>query len=267
MFFLKKPIWGNVILSITFASMKQLPLAFYLILLVSCLSHRSPRLAIATAANVQFAMQEITEAFTQKTGIECDIIIGSSGKLTAQINEGAPYDVFVSADMKYPRELFRSGKTTAPPEVYVFGKLVLWTMRGNVQPDLPMLVDEKARHIAIANPKTAPYGRAAVEVLNHFKLYDAVQHKLVFGESIAQTNQFVVSQTADFGLTAKSVVLSKKMKGRGQWMEMPEGSYSPIGQGAVVIKNGDTGKAGQFYEFLFSEEAKGILQQYGYGVN
>ncbi len=235
------------------------------ILHTACHQARSPHLTIATAANVQFAMLEIAQAFTNKTGIECDIILSSSGKLTAQINEGAPYDVFVSADMKYPEELYRSGNTTAPPEVYAFGKLVLWTMRENMQLDMQMLVEEKTHHIAIANPKTAPYGRAAVEVLNHFKLYGPVQHKLVFGESIAQTNQFVVSRTADFGFTAKSVVSSKKMIGKGQWIELPDEAYSQIAQGAVILKNGDVEKAGQFYEYLFSEEAKGILQRFGYG--
>lgn len=242
-------------------------------LMIGCLAcQTSPpqKLSIATAANMQFSMEALVEAFTQKTGFACETIISSSGKLTAQIKEGAPYDVFVSANMKYPNELFQSGLTSQAPEVYAYGQLVLWSMSQTLTPSLDNLAQPTIRHIAIANPKTAPYGIAALEVLQKQPLYSTVKDKLVYGESIAQTNQFIVSKSAELGFTAKSVVLSSKMKGQGLWIEMEDNSYTPIEQGVVLIKRQGqksiSEKAQQFYAFLFSAEAQQILENHGYLV-
>lgn len=235
--------------------------------LQTCTPGKERPLTIAVAANVQFAMQELTEHFTSQTGMACQIVHSSSGKLTAQIMEGAPYDLFISADMKYPEELHRAGLTTSPPLPYAYGKLVLWSLID----DFPSPIDigqlatrDAVRHIAIANPKTAPYGVAAIEALQYFAAYDALQAKLVFGESISQVNQFVLSKTAEVGITAKSVVLSPKIKGQGKWTEVPPASYSPIAQGVVILKKGQIEKAEQFHSFLFSESARVILEKYGY---
>lgn len=218
---------------------------------------------------MQFAMNELVDAFTKESGILCDVVISSSGKLTAQIKEGAPYEVFVSADMKYPKELCQSGFTTSQPVIYAYGKLVLWSYSDQVRPSIDILTDDKISHIALANPKTAPYGEASIEVLNHYDIYDSVKHKLVFGESISQTNHFITTQSAEVGFTAKSVVLSPEMKEKGNWVEIDDATYSPIAQGMVIIKTKDKQKlewAEKFEAFMISEAGRDILKNFGYNV-
>lgn len=236
--------------------------------LVTCKSSHYQGITIATAANVQFAMQELTETFTQHYHIPCQLVVSSSGKLTAQIKEGAPYHLFASADLKYPTTLYKEGLSTASPKVYALGSLVLWTPRKELTPSLAMLGTDNIRHIALANPSTAPYGIATVEVLKKAKLYQHIRHKLVYGESIAQTNQFILSQSAEVGFTAKSVVVSPQLKNQGKWLELDSRSYSPIQQGVVLIKSQTTAdklpKARKFYDFLFTKKAQKILQKYGY---
>lgn len=244
-----------------------------LLLLVICLGSLSCRkspskeknITVATAANMQFAMEALVAQFTARTGISCEVIIGSSGKLTAQIKEGAPYDLFVAANLLYPEEIARSGRAKSPPEIYAYGTLVLWTLTEGLEPSLEVLSGQEVTHIALANPKTAPYGRAAEEVLHYYSLYDSLRPKLVFGESIAQTNQFIASGAAEIGFTSLSVVVSPAMKGKGKWIALDSAGYSPIEQ-AVVLLNRDeaTGGAQLFYDFLLSEEAGQVLKNFGY---
>ncbi len=249
---------------------KKLLLPIVFALLVSCGNNeRDQGLTIAVAANMQFAMEEIAIAFTEETGQPCKMIIGSSGKLTAQIVEGAPFDVLVSADMKYPQSLHDSGLAETDPEVYAYGSLVLWTLNDSLNLSMTALKSEEVAHIALANPRTAPYGVAAEDVLKQYGIYEEVRDKLVFGESIAQTNQFITSGAAEAGFTALSVVLSPQMKGRGQWIAPDPASYRPISQGMVVIRR-DEGSNIQglaFRDFVFSERAKEILIQYGYSTD
>lgn len=221
---------------------------------------------IATAANMQFVMIDLTETFKKKTGITCETILGSSGKLTAQIVAGAPYDIFVSADMKYPQVLHEKGLTLAAPKVYTSGSLVLWTAEKRALSWPESLMDSKLTHIAMANPKTAPYGTAAMETLRALGLKDILEPKLVYGESIAQTNQFITSQAAQIGFTAKSVVLAPNLKDKGSWLDISSDYHSPLKQGVVILKGRSSHKteATKFYEFLFSEEAKEILNKFGY---
>ena len=239
------------------------------IVLWGCSPPRTPPLTIATAANMQFAMKEITQAFTQKTGIACEVVVSSSGKLTAQIREGAPFDVFVSADMKYPVALFESGRTTSEPEVYAYGRLVLWSTTDGVEPSVEMLHQEKVRHIALANPQTAPYGVAAVETLKHYGIYDQTADKLVFGESISQVNQFINAGAAEVGFTAQAAVVSSETEGKGRWLAVDTTAYSPIAQGVVVIDRQGLPKdeAQRFYAFLFSQEGRKVLTNFGYTTN
>ncbi|HEY0847386.1 MAG TPA: molybdate ABC transporter substrate-binding protein [Noviherbaspirillum sp.] len=225
-------------------------------------------LTVAVAANVQYAFDDLKAAFTAETGHDIKPVYNSSGKFTAQVMNGAPFDVFLSADMEYPETLYKAGFAAAPPRVYAYGALVLWTMH---KVDLTNWQDLLARpamaKIAVANPKTAPYGRETMKALAHFGLADALRPKLVFGESISQTNQYIHSRTADAGFTAKSVVVSPEMIGRGTWIDLPKDSYQPIAQGIVVLRHGQRNNAKlaqQFHDFVLSPKARVILERYGY---
>lgn len=254
-------------------SLRVLPrhiyIGLFLLLLFSCKEDESKKITIAAAANMQFVMQELVANFSMNTGIECDLVISSSGKLTAQIIEGAPYDIFAAANMKYPELVYSEGLSANPPEIYAYGKLVLWTTDPALDPGLDVLLDESVDKIAIANPQTAPYGEAAVQVLRNYQLLDTLENKLVYGESIAQTNQFIVTRAASLGFTALSIVLSDAMKTEGKWIALPEDSYKPIAQGALLISRKKTanGSAEKFYTYLFSEEAGKILEEFGYSKN
>lgn len=243
---------------------------FYLVLgitLWGCQQDNSQKLTVATAANMQFAIKALIQSFTAKTGIECETIISSSGKLTAQIREGAPFDVFVSADTKYPTDLFESGLTKAAPEIYAYGKLVLWSMRDSIEPSLDILTEDHIKHIALPNPKTAPYGVASSEVLRKYGIYDNVEDKLVFGESVGQTNLFISSGAVEIGFTAKAGVLSPSTKGKGQWQDVDSDLYTPIAQSAVIIKGSKgVAQARAFYDFLFSAKGQAILKEFGYSM-
>ena len=243
---------------------------FIINILYNCQSQNSnsEKIAIATAANMQFAMKALTEQFSQTTGIDCNLVISSSGKLTAQIKEGAPYDIFVAANMKYPSEVFDSGLAIGKPMVYAHGKLVLWSMDKDLELSLKSLDKPAIRHIALANPRTAPYGTAALTVLDQLDSREALESKLVFGESIAQTNQFIVTEAAEVGFTAMSVVRSPQMSGKGQWIELDPSTYTPIEQGVVLLKRDEkrATSAEKFYRFLLSEDAKSILIDFGYSV-
>lgn len=240
-----------------------------LILITACSTQNTEQqvqeLKIATAANMQFAIKEIAQAFTQQTEIKCDIIVGSSGKLTAQIQEGAPYDVFISANMMYPKALEKNNKTKGKTKVYAHGKLVMWSMKENVELSYENLNTSPIKHIAVANPETAPYGKAAVEILKVLPYFDSIQSKFVYGESIAQTNQFIVTSSAEIGFTALSAVLSPAMKDKGSWILVDSTLYSPIQQGAVVIDT-ENPTSSTFFDFLSLPKAKTILRKYGYEI-
>ena len=253
---MKKALCFLVISAIFFTGFKKQP---------------AQKVTVAVAANMQYAMKALEEKFEKETGIIVEVIFGSSGKLTQQIEEGAPYDVFVSADTKYPAELFNKKFTAGSPRVYASGSLVLWTGRSDIKPssDLQLLSGDNIKKIALANPKTAPYGVAAEEALKYYKLYDKIQGKLVYGESISQTTQFISTQAADIGFTAKSVVLADEMQGKGTWVAIDSKAYNPISQAAVILKHGEENNkepAEKFYKFLYSNSAKEIYKKFGYIV-
>ncbi len=239
---------------------------FFLIFISSCSKTKTSGITIAAAANMQFAIREISKEFTEQTGIVTKLIISSSGKLTAQIKEGAPYDIFLAADMKYPNKLHENDLTISLPKVYGYGQLVLWTCYDNIPLKIENLTETKVQHIAVANPITAPYGEKAIDILKKHQVYDTIKHKLVYGESIAQTNQFIMSKSASIGFTAKSVVVSPYMKGKGYWKAIDTDLYQLISQGVVLIKRKGSNieDAQKFYDFLFSVEAKEILEDFGY---
>lgn len=227
------------------------------------------KITVAVAANVQFAMKELEKAFEEESGVGVDIVISSSGKLATQILQGAPYSLLVSADMKYPEALVQEGKAAVSPKVYAYGSLVLWTLREAMalHPDPGFLLADSIRKVAIANPLNAPYGEEAVHYFKYFGVYEAIQPKLAYGESIAQANQYILAGAVEAGVTAKSVVLSPEMKGKGKWIEVPPEAYRPIEQGVVITSYGQENhpqESCQFLEFLFSETAQRIFEEYGY---
>jgi molybdate transport system substrate-binding protein len=241
--------------------------AMTLLLFASAMTH-AETLTIAVAANVRYAYDELATGFNKETGIAVRSVSGSTGKIASQIKSGAPYDVFISADNETPDALFKDGLAETKPRVYAYGVLVLWTNKDfDLGKGLPLLADTKVQKIAIANPKLAPYGRASMQALASAKLDAAVESKLVYGESISQTTQFVDSGAADIGFIAKSVVIAPVMAGKGKWVEVPKGSYEPIAQAVVVLKHSagaQSTNARKFADYLFTPKARAILAKYGY---
>lgn len=243
-------------------------LLFFSVFLAGC-SKPSEKIVVATAANVQYVMKEIKTEFEKESGKEIDIVVGSSGKLTTQIREGAPFDVFVSADTKYPQEIFKNGGAADKPKIYALGTLVLWS-KSIPKPELNIdrLTDDKVKKIAIPNPETAPYGEAAIQVLKSKGLFEQIEKKLVFGESIAQTAQYITSGNVEAGFNALSIVLSPEMKDQGNYIILDSTDYKPIEQAAILLNHSaDSPKketSEQFYNFLYSQKAKAIFQKYGY---
>lgn len=234
----------------------------------SCAKERENELNIAVSANMQFAMDSISKNFSKKTGIKIKTILGSSGTLSAQINEGANFDVFVSADMIYPENLYRSKLTLSKPQVYATGSLVLWSASEHIKPSIEVLTFDEIKHIAIPNPNTAPYGVAVREVLNHYSIYDQIEAKLVYGESVAQTNLFISTKSAEIGFTSLSTVLSQKRIKKNRWLNIDRNIHASLEQGICILKNhkSSLNKIQAFYEFIFSKECKDILDKFGYLV-
>lgn len=228
-------------------------------------------ITVAVAANLAPVMDELKSVFEKGSQDTIKVVIGSSGKLTAQIENGAPFDVFLSADTKYPETLYKEKLTIDSPKVYACGILVLWTTRiGDLSKWTTLLNDPAIKKIALADPQTAPYGREAVHALKYYKLYQSVHKKLVYGESIGQANDFIVSGSADVGFTSKSTVLAPNLKEKGVWIEVPAEAYGRIAQAAVILKHADgmdRETARKFYDFLYSSEAREIFKKYGYRVD
>ncbi len=226
---------------------------------------------IAVAANVSYAMDELKAAFVEKyPGTKVRVSLGSSGKLTAQIRNGAPYGLFMSANMAYPEALYADNLAVSKPAVYAHGALAYLSVKGvDFSRGMAVTVDPSVKKIAVANPKTAPYGKAAVEAMQNGGVYDAVIKKLVYGESIAQTVAYAATAT-DLGFIAKSSLYSSKMaryKEGIHWASVDSALYRPIEQGVVLLKGYEDQPAYRaFYDFILSNEAKSIFKKYGYIV-
>jgi molybdate transport system substrate-binding protein len=238
------------------------------VLFVCAAPAQADTIQVAVAANLQFVFDDLREAFRKESGHEAQGTYNSSGKFVAQITNGAPFDVFLSADMEFPEKLHATGLATGAPKIYAYGALVLWTMKDLDLADWrTALASAAVAKIAVANPQTAPYGRETIRVLEHFRLDERLKPKLVFGESIAQTNQYIYSKAADAGFTAKSAVLAPGMKGQGKWIDLPRDAYHPIAQGAVILLHGErehSDAARRFLDFLQSASARRIIERYGY---
>ncbi|MEM1328389.1 MAG: molybdate ABC transporter substrate-binding protein [Bacteroidota bacterium] len=243
----------------------QLMLGFFLCW--SCQSEKAETpIRIAAAANMQFVISALVDIFEAKNDLDCEVVLNSSGKLSAQIQAGAPYDLFLSADEKYPVSVCAAGWCGESPKTYAFGQLVLWTSMKVDEVNWSLLDSSVIQHIAIANPKTAPYGRAAREVMEQLQIWEQAEEKIVMGESVAQTNQFLLSGAAQAGLTARSAMGNREMNERGRWIAISRSSHQPIRQDAVLLRTAKP-EARLFYDFLFSEAARQTLKQHGYYFN
>jgi len=228
-------------------------------------------LRVAAASDLQAAMPAIAAQFERDTGHRVTLTFGSSGNFATQIEHGAPFDVFMSADIEYPKRLEQAGLVEPGSRYdYATGHLVLWTRNDSgvdVKRGLAVLADARVRRIAIANPAHAPYGRAAVAAIRHEGLYDRVQSKFVLGENISQAAQFAQSGNAQVGIIALSVALSPAMKESGSYLEVPADFYPTIEQAAVVIAaSKQKALASRFVEILKQAPAKAMLQSFGFAV-
>jgi molybdate transport system substrate-binding protein len=226
-------------------------------------------LKIAAASDLNFAFKDLVAEFEKKTGDRVKLTLGSSGNFYSQIENGAPFDVYFSADIRYPQKLIEGGHGIADSLYkYAVGRIVLWVPTGSAVPidrGFESLTHSTVRKIAIANPKHAPYGRAAVAALQHFNMYDGTKDKLVMGENISQAAQFVESGASDAGIIALSLAMAPTMKASGKYWEVPADAHPPIEQGAVVLKRStNQEKARRFLKFLQGNEGQEIMRRYGF---
>jgi molybdate transport system substrate-binding protein len=238
--------------------------------LCACASASQP-LSVAAAANLTQVVGALDAGFmAARPDVAVTVALGSSGGLVAQISNGAPFDVFLSADMGFPEALARAGHAEAASLTpFAVGRLVLWTTKAGV--DMSgvgaAVLSPAVRALAIANTETAPYGRAARQALESLGLWPAAQPKLVTAEDISQAAQFVETGNADAGFVALSAVLSPRLRGNGRWLEVPASLYRPIVQGAVITAHGAGNPASAaFIAFLGGDAARRVLEAAGYGI-
>lgn len=232
----------------------------------------SRELVVAAAADLSSVLQEVSARYEKNTGVNVKLSFGASGALTQQIQNGAPFDVFFSADMDYPRQLIAAGLADGPnPYQYAVGKLVLWVPAelplDVVHKGMSVLLDPSVKKIAIANPQHAPYGRAAVAALRHAGMYDQVQDRLVLGENVAQAAQFAESGNAQAGFVALAHAIAPAMQGKGKYWVVPADYYPPLAQGVVVLSRSEHKKeADEFAEYIKTGESVELLKKYGFEV-
>ncbi len=241
------------------------------LLLLFSFSLYAKSINVAVAANVSYAMPALVSAFhKQNPHIKVQITLASSGKLTAQIQNGAPYDIFMSANMKYPNALYANALAITKPLIYAKGSLAIFsTKRRDFSKGINIVKNKNIKTIAIANPLTAPYGKASITALKNAKLYKEVKSKFVYAESVSQTVAYSVTAT-DLGFITKSALFSPKMqqyKKGINFTDVDPKLYKAINQGVVILKQAvNKPQAKAFYNFLLSAQAKEIFQKYGYLV-
>lgn len=232
---------------------------------------KAEEMTIAAAADLNFAFKELISQYEKVSENRVKVSFGSSGHFYAQIQNGAPFDLYFSADSIYPKKLAEAG--LAVPESlyrYAVGRIVLWTRhesRLDMTRGIETLRQPAVKKIAIANPKHAPYGRAAVAAMEHFIIYDDIKDRLVLGENISQAAQFVESGAADIGIIALSLALAPAMQTKGTYWEIPAQSHPPLEQAAVMLTSSkQQERAKQFLEFVKSVQGQAIMKRYGFSV-
>ncbi len=227
------------------------------------------QVSITAASDLQYAMKDIISSYVRKNpNDKVSAVYGSSGKAFSQIENGAPYDMFFSADISYPEKLKASGSAISKPKPYAIGRMTVWVTKSSgldATKGIKLLTDPKVRKIAMANPEHAPYGRIAKEVMEHYRIYDNVKSKIVLGENIQQTAQFVHTGAADAGMVAYSLALAPVLSQEGNYYLVPESAHKPIVQGYVLLKPASGNQtAAKFERFIGSREARTIFKRYGF---
>jgi molybdate transport system substrate-binding protein len=233
---------------------------------------QASELSVAAASDLNFAFKEIVVHFERQTGTHVKLSLGSSGNLFSQIQNGAPFDLYFSADIRYPQKLEESGHAV-PGSLYRYatGRIVVWVPARSpldiAQRGIDALRDPSVHKIAIANPKHAPYGRAAVAAMEHFNIYEHVKDRLVLGENVSQAAQFVESGAAEIGVIALSLALAPPMEREGRYWEVPLDAYPSLDQGAVIVRRGaNEADARAFLTFMQGEEGQVIMRRHGFTI-
>jgi molybdate transport system substrate-binding protein len=228
-------------------------------------------ITVAAAADLTFAFQDVAAKYQKDTGNSVKFSYGSSGNFFSQIKNGAPFDMYFSADIAYPKMLEAAG-LTEPGTLYEYavGKIVIWVPNAStldLKSGLEVLTDPHINKIAIANPQHAPYGKAAVAAMKHEGVYNKVSSKLVMGENIAQTAQFVQSGNADIGILALSLAVAPNLKDKGRYVVIATSDYPPIEQAAIILKSSQKKEAAQhFMDFLKTPAIVTLMRSYGFTV-
>jgi len=226
---------------------------------------QSSVISVAAAANLRDVLEEFKDAYVKENSSKkVEISYASSGLLVQQIINGAPFDLFLSADSSFPEKIKNTHKTFDNSSVYTYGRIALWSSNLDVSEGLKLVLNPKVKKIAIANPKLAPYGKNAVEALKKSGLYTVIEHKIVWAENINQAAQFASSGNADIAFVALSNVIGKEMTGKGKFYELSEQESSPIPQSGIILKAKNTKEAQLFFDFIKSEKAIKIWKKYGY---
>ncbi len=235
--------------------------------LLYALSAHAEKITVAAAADLKYAMDEIVASFkTGNPSDQVDVTYGSSGKFFTQIQQGAPYDLFFSADIEFPRTLASAGFAASEVKPYAFGRIVLWsTTQDASKMTLNSLADPAITHVAIANPKHAPYGKRAEEALRASGLWQKIEPKLVYGENVAQTAQFVLTGNATVGIIALSLAVNPVLAGQGGYWLIPDKLHQPLEQGFIITKRAEGNiLARRFADFIGSKPARAVMTKYGF---
>ena len=225
------------------------------------------KITIAAAADLKFAMDEIVSTFQRSNSADrVDVIYGSSGKFHAQIQRGAPYDLYFSADIAFPRALAKAGFAASEVRPYAVGRIVLWSAAMDArQMTLASLTDARVARVAIANPRHAPYGKRAEEALRATGLWDTVEPKLVYGENIAHAAQFVQSGNAQVGVIALALAVSPELAGKGGYWLIPDHLHAPLEQGFIITRRAQGNALAQrFADYMGSQAARAVMTRYGF---
>lgn len=236
-------------------------------LLFLSMSIHAEKITVAAASDLKFAMDEIISTFKNaNSGDEVDVVYGSSGNFHTQIQQGAPYDLFFSADIAFPQELVKSGLAASGVTPYAIGRIVLWSASLDAtKMTLASLTDPAITHIAIANPKHAPYGKRAEEALRASGLWAKVEPKLIYGENIAQTTQFVQTGNAQVGIIALSLAGSPELAKKGGYWLIPDNLHEPLEQGFIITQRAEhNALAKRFADYMISPPIRVVMAKYGF---